>query len=96
MQEYDRLILHVDADAIVETFVENGEMGEVGKLTVVGKDSIRKFLKAFSHIKVISNKSTIASTKIEGDSAFQEGTFKQTAIVNGDTVHARGNCLVLG
>lgn len=90
MKEYDRLILNVDADSIANTFLINGEMGEVGKTKVIGRDSIRALLKTFSHFKVLSNKSNTTSIEIKEDSAKQKGTFHQTVIVNKDTLRAEG------
>ena len=90
MKEYDRLILNVDADSIANTFLINGEMGEVGKTKVIGRDSIQALLKTFSHFKVLSNQSSTTFIEIKKDSAKQEGTFRQKVIVNKDTLRAEG------
>jgi ketosteroid isomerase-like protein len=87
MARYDHLIFKMQADSIASCFMPDGTLGGVGMKTQVGRDSIRKFLNSFdpATITLISNRSTTKSIVFKGDTAVQEGSYEQKALVNGDT-----------
>lgn len=87
MKRYDHLILKLDANGIAELFTPDGKLGEMAR----GRDSIRKFLSSFKNIRVISQSSSSTSIYISGDSAIQQGTYRQSDIISGkDTVNVKG------
>ncbi len=90
LEKYDQFILQTNADSIASMFVEAGMLGEVGAKPVVGRDSIRALLRNFSHFKVLDTKSSPDVILVDDTTAKVDGTFQQTAVVNGDTLHASG------
>ncbi len=92
MMNYDRYLLHQDADSIASVFLPEGKLGGEGQAFVVGADSIHKFLKSFQGVKVLENRSTSQSIKLSGDSANQRGTYRQviTLLEKGDTLELGG------
>ncbi|HVX27349.1 MAG TPA: nuclear transport factor 2 family protein [Parafilimonas sp.] len=90
MQQYDDYILHVDAKGIASMFTPDGELTEPGGMSVLGRDSIEKFLSQFSGIKVEKQKSTTDSIRRFGDTAFQYGKYYQRAVVNNTEAEVNG------
>ena len=87
MQKYDQLILGMNADSISLIYAPDGELGKMAK----GRDSIRIFLEGFKKFRVLSQSSKTNTIQINGDSAMQTGTYRQTVIVpSKDTVTVRG------
>jgi hypothetical protein len=86
MQQYDRLILKLDADSIALLYTPDGNLGDIA----VGRDSIRRFLSSFKNITVLSQSSTTTSIQITKDTAVQKGTYTQSDLVNKDTLHVKG------
>jgi hypothetical protein len=87
MQQYDHLILKLDADAISGLFTPDGNLGNIA----IGRDSIRKFLSSFKNIRVLSQSSVTTSINILHDTAIQKGTYVQTDIVaEKDTFKVKG------
>ncbi len=87
MHYYDHLIRNTDADSIALLFTPDGDLGSIAH----GRDSIRRFLKTFTHVKVISTGSTTSSIEMGADTALQKGTYLQVAVIqNKDTVHVKG------
>lgn len=85
MTAYDKHLLNMDVDSIAATYAVDGKLGDV-----VGRDSIRKFLLTFVHLKVLEQNSQTKSIVIRGDMARQEGSYFQQVIVEGDTISVRG------
>jgi len=85
MQQYDRFILHMDADSIALCFAADGRLGKVA-----GRDAIRAFLKTFDKVKVLEQASTSDTVTISDDLAHQSGRYRQKVIVQGDTILATG------
>lgn len=77
MQEYDQQLMQMNTDSIAKLYSPDGELGEVAK----GRDSISRFLKKFAELKVLSNHSQTTQVAINGDSAIQQGTYKQVTIL---------------
>ena len=89
----DRLVQAMQQDSIAETYVEDGEMRNDGRLVVRGRDSIRTFLAGFvGKVTVSHDRTTIARVTVRGDTAFVTGVFDQTAtlLAENRTVRARG------
>lgn len=84
---YDQLIQRMDAQAISMLFTPDGHLGDMAS----GRDSIRIFLSSFKNVQVIAQNSTSDSIKMIEDTAFQNGSYHQTDIINGkDTLHVQG------
>jgi len=87
MQEYDRLLKKMDADSIALLFAPDGDLGPIAH----GRDSIRNFLASFKNVRVLEISSVSASIKINNDTALQEGSYHQLALVDGkDTADLKG------
>ncbi len=86
MQQYDRLILKLDADSIALLYTPDGNLGGIA----IGRDSIRRFLSSFKNIKVLSQSSTTSSIQIIKDTAVQKGNYTQSDLVGKDTMHVKG------
>ena len=87
MKLYDHLIKKMDTDSIALLYTVEGNLGR----TVHGRDSIRKFLSGFAAFHVLNQSSASNSVKISGDTARQEGNYRQTVILpSKDTVTVSG------
>ena len=87
MQRYDHLIQRLDADSIALLYAPDGDLGTIAH----GRDSIRRFLASFKNVRVLSNTSVSDSIEIKGDTAFQNGTYHQVAIIDAkDTADLKG------
>jgi hypothetical protein len=90
MHHYDDLIRSVNADSIAAIYAPNGQLGD--NPAIVGRDSIRSFLKTFSGFNVLETGSTSDSIGFRGDTATQRGTYYQRTILpEGDTVRVSGS-----
>ncbi|HVZ26343.1 MAG TPA: nuclear transport factor 2 family protein [Sediminibacterium sp.] len=90
MHRYDQLIEKMDADSIALLYTKDGEMGAVAK----GRVAIRKFLQGFKNVHVLHNISIPDTTRLTGDTAIQEGTYRQDVVLpNKDTAHLQGRFL---
>ncbi|MFZ1799243.1 MAG: hypothetical protein WAU24_05210, partial [Chitinophagaceae bacterium] len=68
-------------------FTPDGHLGDMAS----GRDSIRMFLSSFKNVQVLAQNSTTDSIKMLEDTAFQNGTYHQTDVINGkDTLHVQG------
>jgi len=85
MKTYDNLILRMDADSIAETYTVDGKLDNI-----IGRDSIRRFLKTFVDVKVLDYQSWTKSIIFVGDTAKQEGDYQQKVVVNHDTLNLKG------
>ncbi len=91
IKKYERLVLEMKADSLLQMFTVDAEIGHEGGPTVKGRDSIYAFLSSFKNIRVISNRDDVLSVSINKDSAIVNGDYKQAVIVLGkDTVNAAG------
>lgn len=88
MARYNQAIESMDADQIILTYTEDGNLGDIAN----GRDSIKKFLSRFSGFKVLSNKTKTGNIILHKDTAFQVGEYHQIDIVppKGDTTYANG------
>ncbi len=88
MRQYDKLIFHIAADSLADSYIPNGKMGGKGMKWQIGRDSIRKFLKSFNSagIHLISNGTKAKSITFNGDTAIVDGSYEQKAkLAQGDT-----------
>ena len=90
MQQFDNLVLHVNAKGIADMFTDDGVLAGQNGFSVHGRDSIEKFLDQFNYIKVTAQKSTTDSISRLGDTAFQYGKYYQRAVINKTTVQVHG------
>ena len=88
MKTYDNLVLTMDADAISDTYTVDGKLDDI-----VGRDSIRKFLKTFVDVKVLDYQSQTKSITFDGNTATQEGDYRQKVVVKEDTLNLKGKYL---
>lgn len=87
MSEYDSHIRKMDADAIAQMYTPDGWLGEVQ-----GRDSIAIFLKSFSNVNLVEYETKTMNITVTGDSAIQEGRYRQVVIVNPpDTLFLSGD-----
>src|SRR5215470_8432546 len=64
----DRLVQAMQQDSIAETYVEDGEMRNDGRLVVRGRDSIRTFLAGFvGKVTVSHDRTTIARITVRAN-----------------------------
>ncbi len=91
MRHYDELILKMDYDVLAKMYFHDGELCGENQTSIVGSDSIRKFLQSFQAYKVLEYKSITKSTVFKGDTAIQEGTyFQKVKPPQGDTLELGG------
>jgi hypothetical protein len=76
---YDKLTFHLAGDSLADMYAVDGQLGGKGMKPVVGRDSIRKFLKSFegSSIKMIANETKATTILFKNDTAFVEGSYQQ-------------------
>ena len=86
MKQYDSLLKTMDAHAIANMFVPDGELGNVAK----GRDSIEKFLSQFKDVKVLSQQSTSNYLMVDQDTAVQKGNYTQVDVRGTDTLRIHG------
>ncbi len=87
MKQYDHLIKKMDTDSIALLYAPDGELGKMAR----GRDSIRVFLSKFRSMSVLSQQSTSEMVQLQGDTARQEGSYKQIVVVTAhDTVTVKG------
>src|SRR5271155_3045158 len=87
MIRYDSLLRRMDGDSIALMFTPDGMLGPAVK----GRDSIRRFLSGFGNVRVLSVSTTSDSLQLHGDSALQQGDYRQIAVVDQkDTFHIHG------
>jgi uncharacterized protein (TIGR02246 family) len=91
LQNYSRLILHMDNDGIADLFTEQGEIINPGQPEIKGRESIRKFLGSFTEYKVIAESLQPDSTSVSGTRAVQFARYHQKVLVpSGKTLDASG------
>lgn len=90
LQRYSQALLSMDVDAIAASFSADGELVDPGEPVHRGPDDIRAFMLAFKdvHFEAIDN--VTESIFVLGDTAKQNGTYRQRATVGGETVEVRG------
>jgi hypothetical protein len=87
MHLYNHLLEKMDADSLALMYTADGNLGDL----VIGRDSIRAFLKSFKNIRVISAQFFEKSTEINKPEATQEGLYHQTSIIDAkDTIKLTG------
>lgn len=95
MQRYDQLILKMDAAAIADLYLPDGQMLGENNFQIRGAQGIQEFLSSFKNVQVLSNTSTTESIVFKKDTAIQCGFYRQIAFINGkDTVYPQGNFVV--
>lgn len=88
---YDTLILHMDAAAIGQAFAPDGESSDADQPPLHGPDAIRAHLEQFAGFQVLANHLEADSTRVHGDTAWQEGSYSQRVRVPaGDTIEVGG------
>jgi len=87
MKKYDSFILQTNPDSIAMMYTPQGKLG----IAATGRDSIRAFLQRFSGIKVLTQSSVTDSIRIDKDTAWQTGRYKQSDLIRvGDTARITG------
>jgi uncharacterized protein (TIGR02246 family) len=88
---YEDGIRRMDFNQVADLFAPEGEVVNPGGAPVRGRETIRRFLRSFAGYKVVENTVRAESTRIDGSSAHQVGTYTQAVVVpGGTTVHVRG------
>jgi len=78
LRHYSALTLASDSAGIAAMFAPNGEMVNPKRPPVRGRAAIEAYLAGFAGFHVISNLDELEGTAIEGDSAEQVGTYRQS------------------
>jgi len=77
LQRYVRLVGQMDHAGIAAMFAPDGEIVNPGRDAVKGPAAIEAFLKQFSEYHVVNEMMVPKTTRVDGDRATQEGTFRQ-------------------
>ena len=96
LQQYSGLLLCMDSAGMAAVFAPDGEMVNPRQPPVKGRAAIEKFLEGFSDFKVLSNEDTATSTLIDGDTAEQIGTYRQSVRSPGGKVFEASGRLEIG
>jgi hypothetical protein len=87
MKKYDSFILQTNPDSIAMMYTPQGKLG----IAATGRDSIRAFLQRFSGIRVLTQSSVTDSIRLDKDTAWQAGRYKQSDLIKaGDTARISG------
>jgi ketosteroid isomerase-like protein len=78
LQHYSALMLAMDSPGIAAMFAQDGEMVNPSRPPIRGPAAIEKYLSGFSDFHVLSNVDEPLSIVIDGDSALQTGTYRQS------------------
>lgn len=78
LQRYSARTLAMDSAGIAAMFAPDGEMVNPKRPPVRGRAAIEGFLSGFSDFHVVSNAEEVSSTVVDGDTAEQLGTYRQS------------------
>jgi hypothetical protein len=91
MEDYTIQMAAQNPDSIAALYAINGEISGKDQKRIIGKDSIRKMFNSFSGFSVLRFTTLPSLTTLTGDSARQEGSYKQIVVVpSGDTLKLNG------
>lgn len=91
LEHYRELIMAIDAPGIAAMYTSDGELSHADGKPYIGPENIRAFLQQFSNFKILAYDLTAAATKVEGNTATQTGTYRQTVVTpDGKTVRVHG------
>jgi len=91
LQHYSALVLAMDTAGIAAMFAPDGEMVNPNRPPVHGRAAILTFLGTFSDFRVISNVDSLEGTTVDGDTAEQLGTYRQSVrLPDGKLLEAKG------
>ncbi len=96
LQQYSAMLLRMDTAGMASVFAPDGEMVNPRQPPVHGRAAIGKFLEGFSDYKVLSNADEATSTLIDGDTAEQIGTYRQSVRSPGGKVFEASGRLEIG
>jgi ketosteroid isomerase-like protein len=71
-------MLAMDSRGIAAMFAEDGELVNPSRPPVRGRAAIEQYLSGFSDFHVLSNVDEPLSIVVDGDSALQTGTYRQS------------------
>jgi len=78
LQEYSARLLAMDPAAIAAMFAPEGEMVNPRQPPVRGRAAIENYLAGFADYKLLANADVADGTAIDGDTAEETGTYRQT------------------
>jgi len=78
LQQYSARVLAMDPPGMAALFAPDGEMVNPRQPPVRGRAAIEKFLAGYSDFKVLANSDEPSSILIDGDTAEQIGTYRQS------------------
>jgi uncharacterized protein (TIGR02246 family) len=78
LQRYSQLLLAMDSSGIAAMFAPEGEVVNPSQPPVRGREAIRAFIASFSDFHVLSNVDASTSILIDGNTAEQIGTYRQS------------------
>ncbi len=92
MDRYDRFVLHQNFDSIADLFLPDGELAGEKQKSIIGRDSIKRFLNAFKGAFVIKYSTQSDSNIFKFNTVIQSGNYIQVVkIPKGDTLELGGN-----
>lgn len=78
LQRYSEYLLTMNSAGIASMFAPDGEVVNPSQPAVRGREAIRNFIDGFSDFHVLSNADVATSTLIDGSTAEQIGTYRQS------------------
>lgn len=91
LARYERWSVAMAHDSIASLFTPDGAMSNAGQAPIIGPAAIRTFLRSFAAFHVLSNRLIADTTRVQGDTARQTGSYRQRVrIPAGDTVEVSG------
>jgi len=78
LQRYSQLLLAMDSSGIAAMFAPEGEVVNPSQPPVHGREAIRAFIASFSDFHVLANVDASSSILIDGSTAEQIGTYRQS------------------
>jgi uncharacterized protein (TIGR02246 family) len=91
LERYREAVLHADTDRIAAMFTADAKVWHDQAAPVVGREAIRAFLKTFEGFRVEAYELDASSTRLEGDTATQKGSYHQKALTpQGRTMEVKG------
>ena len=90
LQRYSRAVRAMDVEAIVAFYAADGELADPGEPVHRGPADIRAFFSMFKSVRFEVNDNVTESVFVLGDTAKQNGTYRQRAVVAGEAVEVSG------
>jgi len=91
LQHYSALVLAMDSAGIAAMFAPEGELVNPSRPPVHGRAAIERFYAGFADFHVLSNVDLLEGTTVDGDTAEQLGTYRQSVrLPDGKLFEAKG------